>query len=66
MEGAGTFTGGEQGVLPREQRSMAMGYVPSDFAHAGTLIDVEINGEMYAARIVDEALYDSSGTKMRG
>jgi dimethylglycine dehydrogenase len=48
------------------QQSIAMGYVPSDLAHDGTTFEVEINGGMYAARIVAEALYDPSGDKMRG
>jgi dimethylglycine dehydrogenase len=47
------------------QQSMALGYVPSDLAHAGTSFDVEINGEMYAAKIVGAALYDPGGEKMR-
>jgi glycine cleavage system aminomethyltransferase T len=45
---------------------MALGYVPSDLAHAGTSLDVEINGDMYAAKIIDAALYDPAGDKMRG
>ena len=45
---------------------MALGYVPSDLAHAGTSFEVEINGEMFAASIVAEALYDPSGLTMRG
>jgi len=44
---------------------MALGYVPSDLAHAGTSFEVEINGEMYAAKIIDTALYDPAGEKMR-
>jgi dimethylglycine dehydrogenase len=48
------------------QQSMAMGYVPSDLAHAGTSFDVEINGEMYAAKVIDAALYDPTGLNMRG
>jgi dimethylglycine dehydrogenase len=47
------------------QRSMALGYVPSDLAHGGTSFEVEINGEMYAVKIVDQALYDPTGEKMR-
>ena len=48
------------------QQSMALGYVPSDLAHAGTSLEVEINGEMFAASIIDEALYNPGGSKMRG
>jgi dimethylglycine dehydrogenase len=54
------------GYAHHVQQSMALGYVPSDLAHGGTTFEVEINGEMYAARIVDEALYDPSGDRMRG
>jgi dimethylglycine dehydrogenase len=54
------------GYAHHVQQSMALGYVPSDLAHGGTTFEVEINGEMYAARIVDEALYDPAGARMRG
>ena len=47
-------------------RSMAMGYVPVELAKADTSLEVEINGEMYAARVVDKPLYDPGGEKMRG
>jgi len=54
------------GYAHHVQQSMALGYVSSDLAHAGTSLDVEINGHMYAAKIVDAALYDPAGAKMRG
>jgi dimethylglycine dehydrogenase len=47
-------------------QSMAMGYVPIELAKADTSLEVEINGEMYAARVVDKPLYDPGGEKMRG
>jgi dimethylglycine dehydrogenase len=47
-------------------KSMALAYVPTELALAGTTLEVEINGEMYAARIIDKPLYDPSGDKMRG
>jgi dimethylglycine dehydrogenase len=47
-------------------QSMAMGYVPVELAKADTSLEVEINGEMYAARVVDKPLYDPGGEKMRG
>ena len=53
------------GYAHHVQQSMALGYLPSDIAHGGTKLEVEINGEMYAARIVDEALYDPAGVRMR-
>jgi len=46
-------------------RSMAMGYVPTGFAKADTSLEVEINGEMYAARVIGKPLYDPGGEKMR-
>ena len=46
-------------------RSMAMGYVPIELAKADTSLEVEINGEMYPARVVDKPLYDPDGEKMR-
>jgi dimethylglycine dehydrogenase len=47
-------------------KSVALGYVPADCAKAGTRVEVEIMGEMYPAAIQGEALYDSSGERMRG
>ncbi len=47
------------------QRSMALGYVPSELARADTGLEVEINGEMYTARVVEKPLYDPAGEKMR-
>jgi len=47
-------------------RSMALGYVPIEFAKADSVLEVEINGEMYAARVIDKPLYDPDGVKMRG
>ncbi|MFT5656752.1 MAG: dimethylglycine dehydrogenase [Gammaproteobacteria bacterium] len=48
------------------KQSMAMGYVPTELATAGTELEIEINGEMYAAKVIDQPLYDPDGTKMRG
>jgi dimethylglycine dehydrogenase len=45
---------------------MALGYVPTELAKAGTALEVEINGDMYAAKIIDAALYDPAGINMRG
>jgi len=46
-------------------KSMALGYVPSDLAKAGTMLEIEINGQMYAASIIDKPLYDPHGEKLR-
>jgi len=53
------------GYAHHVQQSMALGYVPAELANAGTALEVEINGEMYAAKIIDVALYDPAGDKMR-
>ena len=44
---------------------MAMGYVPNDLAMNGTELNVEINGNLYKAKVQLEPLYDPRGTKMR-
>ena len=54
------------GYAHHVQKSMALGYVPAALASAGTALEVEINGEMYAAEIVGAPLYDPSGERMRG
>jgi dimethylglycine dehydrogenase len=48
------------------KKSMALGYLPIELAKAGTTLEVEINGEMYAASVVDKPLYDPEGENMRG
>ena len=42
-----------------------MGYVPTEFAAAGTELEIEINGVFYATKVIDQALYDPQGQKMR-
>ena len=46
-------------------KSMAMGYVSSEYAVAGSQLDVEILGEMYKAEVQTAPLYDPEGLKMR-
>ena len=46
-------------------KSMAMGYVSSEHAVAGSQLDVEILGEMYKADVQAAPLYDPEGLKMR-
>ena len=46
-------------------KSMALGYVPAELAADGTALEVEINGETYAAKVVGKPLYDPAGEKMR-
>ncbi|TSA15485.1 MAG: FAD-dependent oxidoreductase [Comamonadaceae bacterium] len=46
-------------------RSMAFAYVPTEVAVAGTVVDVEINGQRYSAQVQSGALYDPKGLRMR-
>jgi len=62
-ECVGYITSG--GYAHHVQKSMALGYVPANMAADGTALEVEINGEMYPARVVGEPLYDPDGEKMR-
>jgi dimethylglycine dehydrogenase len=45
--------------------SMAMGYVRTQHASGGCRVEIEIDGEMRPATVVDRPLYDPDGTKMR-
>ena len=47
-------------------KSMALGYVPPELAADGTALEVEINGEFYAAIVTAHPLYDPNGNRMRG
>ena len=53
------------GYAHHVKQSMALGYVPAAIAVDGTAVEVEINGELYPAKIVGQPLYDPSGDKMR-
>ena len=46
-------------------RSMAMGYVKTEYAEPGTVLDVEILGERYSAEVQGAPLYDPTGARMR-
>ena len=46
-------------------RSMAMGYVAVQHADAGTMLEVEILGQMYPAEVQGAPLYDANGANMR-
>jgi len=46
-------------------QSIALGYIPTELSKTGMALEVEINGETYAARIIDKPLYDPAGHKMR-
>ena len=53
------------GYAHRVQKSMAMGYVEADYAHAGNQLKVEILGEFYNAEVLGGPIYDPDGTNMR-
>jgi len=53
------------GYAHRVQKSMAMGYVETDHAHAGTQLQVEILGEFYNAEVLGGPIYDPNGANMR-
>jgi len=53
------------GYAHRVGRSMAMGYVRAECAEAGTMLQVEILGEMYDAEVLGGPLYDANGANMR-
>ena len=46
-------------------KSMAMGYVPPALAADGTSLEVEINGNLYPARVAAHPQYDGNGSRMR-
>ncbi len=46
-------------------KSMALGYVPVEYADDGTALEVEILGELCPAKVVGRPLYDLNGGKMR-
>ena len=50
----------------RAKKSMAMGYVKTDFAIPGTHLQVEILGKFYTAEILGAPIYDANGANMRG
>ncbi len=47
------------------KKSMAMGYVPVNFANNGSELDIEINGSFYKSIVQSKPLYDPSGEKMK-
>ncbi len=47
-------------------KSMAMGYVSTEYAEPGTWVEVEILGELYSAEVQGAPLYDPDGSRMRG
>ena len=62
-EAVGYITSG--GYAHHVGKSMAMAYVSTPHATAGTALQVEILGEFYDAEIQGAPLYDHNGAKMR-
>jgi dimethylglycine dehydrogenase len=53
------------GFAHRSGKSMAMGYVSTKCAQAGTVLQVEILGEIYDAEVLGVPIYDPDGANMR-
>lgn len=53
------------GYAHRVGKSMAMGYVATEQAAAGSMLQVEILGEFYEAEVQGAPLYDANGANMR-
>ena len=53
------------GYAHRIGKSMAMGYVSSGCAAPGTMLDVEILGELHEATVLGGPAYDANGAHMR-
>ena len=53
------------GYSHHAQKSVALGFVPTDRAVEGLEVEIEILGEMRAARLVTEALFDPEGERLR-
>ncbi|MDT8855623.1 FAD-dependent oxidoreductase [Paracoccaceae bacterium Fryx2] len=61
---AGYCTSG--GYSHHTQKSVALGFVPSDRVADGLAVEIEILGERRPAVLVTEPLFDADGTRMRG
>ena len=53
------------GYAHHVQKSIAFGYLPIETIKKDTKFEIEINGKFYLAHIIDEPLYDPSGSRMR-
>ena len=53
------------GYAHHVQKSIAFGYLPIKTIKKDTKLEIEINGNFYLAHIIDEPLYDPSGSRMR-
>ena len=62
-EAIGYITSG--GYAHHVGKSMALAYVASEHAEAGSRVDVEIMGEMKSAEVLGAPIYDANGGRMR-
>ena len=53
------------GFAHHVQKSVALGYVPTELAKDGEAFEIELLGEMKPAKVVAEPLYDPAGERMR-
>ena len=53
------------GFAHYSQKSVALGFVPSDWAQAGLEVEIEILGARRPATLVTEPLFDPAGVRMR-
>ena len=47
------------------KKSIALGYIRTDLASAGTKVQIEVLGKMRNAEIVSEPIYDPENKKLR-
>ena len=48
------------------EKSVALGFLPSELVTAGREVEIEILGERRKARMIEEALFDPAAERMRG
>ena len=53
------------GYAHHASKSMAMGYVRTQFAAPGTKLHVEVLGRFYDAEVLPGPIYDANGANMR-
>lgn len=54
------------GYSHHAEKSIALGFVPTEMAHAGLEVEIEILGDLRPARLITEPLFDADGARMRG
>jgi dimethylglycine dehydrogenase len=54
------------GYAHYSEKSVALGFLPSDMAHEGQEVEIEILGDMRPARVIGQPLFDPEAKRMRG